>query len=157
MNDRRYPLGLKKNDMNALLSPMPPPSALIAAVVRYDRVASPVTRLQMLAPLLESSPSPLETRDTISPASTGLLETISFWRSRSYQRKAGIPSLLPWRIPAWLADVIEGRIASQRDSLWVPSRTQLASVLTDPARIRPARIGWASPSIWMITSPGLSE
>ena len=59
-------------------------------------------------------------------------------------------------MPAWLADVIDGRIASQRDSLWLPSRTQPAIVLTDPARIRPARIGWASPSIWMITRPGLS-
>ena len=67
-----------------------------------------------------------------------------------------MPSLLPWRMPAWLADVIDGRIASQRDSLWVPSRTQLAIVFTEPARIRPARIGWASPSIWMITRPGLS-
>ena len=142
--------------MNAWLSPIPPPSALIEAVVRYDRVASPVIRLQMLAPLLDSRPSPFEMRDTISVASAGLLEAIRCSRSRSYQRKAGMPSLLPWRMPAWLADVIDGRIASQRDSLWVPSRTQLAIVLTEPARIRPARIGWARPSIWMITRPGLS-
>ena len=60
-------------------------------------------------------------------------------------------------MPAWLPDVIDGRIASQRDSLWLPSRTRPAMVLTEPARIRPARIGCASPSIWMITSPGLSE
>ena len=37
------------------------------------------------------------------------------------------------------------------------SRTQRAIVLTEPARIRPARIGWARPSIWMITRPGLSD
>ncbi len=111
----------------------------------------------MLAPLFESRPWPFEMRDTMSVASTGLLEAIRCWRSRSYQRNAGIPSLLPCRIPAWLADVIDGRIASQRDSLWLPSRTQLAIVLTEPARIRPARIGWASPSIWMITRPGLSD
>ena len=67
-----------------------------------------------------------------------------------------MPSLLPCRMPAWLPDVIDGRIASQRDSLWLPSRTQLAIVLTDPARIRAARIGCARPSIWMITRPGLS-
>ena len=109
----------------------------------------------MLAPLFDSRPSPFETRCTITAASTGLLDTIRCWRSRSYQRKAGIPSLLPCRMPAWLAEVIDGRIASQRDSLWLPSRTQLAIVLTDPARIRPARIGWARPSIWMITRPGL--
>ena len=36
-----------------------------------------------------------------------------------------MPSLLPCRMPAWLAEVIDGRIASQRDSLWLPSRTQL--------------------------------
>ena len=35
-----------------------------------------------------------------------------------------MPSLLPWRIPAWLAEVIEGRIASHRESVCVPSRTQ---------------------------------
>src|SRR4026207_92073 len=110
----------------------------------------------MLAPLLESRPSPLDTRRTISPASTGFLEPISFWRSRSYQRKAGMPSLLPCKMPAWLAEVIEGRMASQRESLCDPSRTHLARLFTEPARIRPARIGWASPSIWMITSPGLS-
>ena len=90
----------------------------------------------MLAPLFDSKPSPFEIRRTISAASTGLLETIRCWRSRSYQRKAGMPSLLPCRMPAWLPDVIDGRIASQRDSLWLPSRTQLAIVLTDPARIR---------------------
>ena len=67
-----------------------------------------------------------------------------------------MPSLLPCRMPAWLAEVIEGRIASQRDSLWLPSRTRPAIVLTEPARIRPARIGWARPSIWMMTRPGLS-
>ena len=99
----------------------------------------------MLAPLFDSRPSPFETRRTISAASAGLLETIRCWRSRSYQRKAGMPSLLPWRMPAWLAEVIDGRIASQRDSLWLPSRTQLAIVLTDPARIRAGedRVGQA--------------
>src|SRR4029079_15168012 len=111
----------------------------------------------MLAPLFESSPSPSETRDTVRVASGGLLDAMRCWRSRSYQRNAGIPSLFPWRMPAWLAEAIDGRIASQRDSLWVPLRTQDAIVFTDPARMRAARIGWASPSIWRITRPGLSE
>ena len=104
---------------------MPCASSLMAAVVTYARVASPVTRLQMLTPLFDSRPSPLDTRLTISAASTGLLDTISFWRSRSYQRKAGMPSLLPCRMPAWLADVIDGRMASQRDRRGCRSRTQL--------------------------------
>ena len=95
----------------------------------------------MLAPLFESRPSPFDRRRTISAASFGLLDTIRCWRSRSYQRNAGIPSLLPCRMPAWLAEVIDGSIASQRDSLWLRSRTQLAIVLTEPARMRPARIG----------------
>src|SRR6476646_6030912 len=109
---------------------MPPPSALIAAVVRYDRVASPVNRLQMLAPLFESRHSPFEMREPISVASAGLLDAIRCSRSRSYQRNAGIPSLFPWRIPAWLPEVIDGRMASHFDSLWLPSRTQFAIVLT---------------------------
>ena len=67
-----------------------------------------------------------------------------------------MPSLLPCRIPAWLADVIDGRIASQRESLWLPSRIQLPITLTEPARTRPARIGCARPSIWTMTRPGLS-
>ena len=96
----------------------------------------------------------MDTRLTISAASTGLLETISFLRSRSYQRNAGIPSLLPCRMPAWLADVIDGRIASHGERTWLPLRIQLASVLTEPARTRPARIGCARPSIWMMTTPG---
>ena len=104
----------------------PATSALIAAVVRYDarRVAGhqvadagAVVRQQALAVR--------DARGRSRPASAGLLETIRCWRSRSYQRKAGMPSLLPWRMPAWLADVIDGRIASQRDSLWLPSRIQL--------------------------------
>src|SRR6478736_1502039 len=103
---------------------MPPPSALIAAVVRYERVASPVMRLQM--------PSPLVIRDTISSASAGLLDAIRCARSRSYQRKAGMPSLFPCKIPAWLPDVIDGRIASHFDSLWLPSRTRPDIVLTEP-------------------------
>ena len=99
----------------------------------------------------------MERRRTISAASLGLLETMRCWRSRSYQRNAGIPSFVPWRIPAWLPEVIDGSIASHWESRWLPSRIQPAIVLTEPARTRAARIGWARPSIWMITSPGLSD
>src|SRR3954470_1147381 len=156
VNDRRYPLGLKKKLKNALLSPRPWDSSFNALVVRYARVASPFIRLQMLTPRFERSPSPFDSRWTISAASFGLLDTMSFWRSRSYHLKAGMPSFVPCRIPAWLADVIDGRMASQRDSLWLPERIQLPIVLTDPARTRPARIGCARPSIWTITRPGES-
>ena len=85
----------------------------------------------MPAPLFDSRPSPLERRRTISAASLGLLETMRCLRSRSYQRNAGIPSFVPWRIPAWLPDVIEGSIASHWESRWLPSRIQPAIVLTE--------------------------
>src|SRR3954451_24322283 len=119
----------------------------MAAVVMYARVASPVTRLQMLAPSLDSSPSPFDRRRTSSPASAGLLETIRRWVSRSNQRTAGIPSLVPCRIPAWLAEVIDGRSGSHWDRTWLPLRIQPAMVLTDPALTRPARIGGGRPLI----------
>ena len=54
----------------------------------------------MLAPLFDSRPSPFEQAPDDLGGVFGLLETMSFWRSRSYQRKAGIPSLLPCRMPA---------------------------------------------------------
>src|SRR5947208_954656 len=110
------------------------------AVVRYERVASPVTRLQMLTPSFERSPSPLLARRTSSAASAGLLDTRNVWVSRSNQRKAGSPSLFPWRMPSWLADVIDGSRASHCDSLWVRPRTQDDIVVTDPARMRAAMI-----------------
>ena len=77
MNERRYPVGLKKKPMNALLWPSPREPSASAAVVRYDRVASPVTRLQMLTPSFDSRPSPFDTLRTISAAFAGLLETMS--------------------------------------------------------------------------------
>ena len=95
VNARRYPDGLKKSRAIVWLSPTPLEPSAMEAVVRYERVASPVTRLQMLTPLFDSRPSPLEARLTISAASDGLLDCISFWRSRSNQRKAGMPSFVP--------------------------------------------------------------
>ena len=72
------------------------------------RCASPVKRLPTLLPPCASSPWPLETRRSISVASAGWLETRSRPLAFSYQRKAGMPSLLPCRMPAWLAEVCEG-------------------------------------------------
>ena len=81
--------------------------------------------LLMLAPPGLRSPSPFEMRRSISVASSGWLATSSCPFSFSHQRKLGMPSLLPWRMPAWLAGVVEGRSASQCPSLWLP--------LPDPA------------------------
>jgi hypothetical protein len=43
-------------------------------------------------------------------------------------------------MPAWLAEVIDGRIGSQSDSRWLRACSQPAIVLTEPPRIRPARL-----------------
>ena len=73
--------------------------------------ASPLNMLSMLAPPSASSPLPVDRRRSISSASLPWLETISRRCSFSYQRKAGMPSLLPSSRPAWLADVCEGSMA----------------------------------------------
>ena len=82
----------------------------------YERAASPEKRLPTLAPLFERSPSPFEMRVATTAASSGWLATMIRPASFSYQRKAGMPSLLPCRIPAWLAGVVGGRSASQLPS-----------------------------------------
>ena len=143
--------------MNALLSPIPPPSALIEAVVRYDRVASPVMQVADARPVVRQQA--LAVRDPATRSASrrpGCSRPSGACDRARTSGRPGCRRCCRGGCPAWLPDVIDGRIASQRDSLWLPSRTQPAIVLTEPARIRPARIGWASPSIWMITRPGLS-
>ena len=71
----------------------------------------------MLAPSFDEQALAVRDPAATTIASSGWLATISRPSSFSYQRKAGIPSLLPWRMPAWLAGVVGGRSASQ------PSRT----------------------------------
>src|SRR3990172_5223859 len=95
---------------------MPRVPSASAAMVMKLRDASPVTRFPMLTPPRLSSPSPFETRRTISAASCGRFETSRRRVAFSYQRKAGMRSLSPCRMPAWLADVCEGSITSQRPS-----------------------------------------
>ena len=64
--------------------------------------------------------------------------------------------LLPCRMPAWLAEVCDGRRAVQRSSVIFSRGPSVARCGTRPARIWWARIGWARPSIWTMTTPGLS-
>ncbi len=80
------------------------------------RFASPVKRLPTLLPPPARRPWPSETRASISVASAGWLETRSRPLAFSYQRKAGMPSLLPCRMPAWLADVWDGGGHSHSES-----------------------------------------
>ena len=101
-----------------------------------------------------SSPSPFDTRRSISAASAGRFETSSRSAAFSYQRKAGIPSFEPWRIPAWEAEVWDGSSTSQRAMRWDPLRTQRARCGALPVRIANRSSGSASPSTCTITTPG---
>ena len=125
-------------------------------IVRRLIVASPLNRLSMLAPPPARRPLPVERRASISRASAEWLETSSRRCSFSYQRKAGMPSLLPSSRPAWLAEVWEGRSAVQPASRWLPSRIQRDSVGRLPARTCARSSGAARPSIWIISTPGTS-
>ena len=110
--------------------------------------------LLMLAPPGLSRPSPLEMRCSMTVASSGWLATRSRRAFFSHQRKLGMPSLLPCRMPAWLAGVVEGSSASQWPSLWVPDRIQLDISGTRPARTEWLMTSWERPSTWMMTRPG---
>src|SRR3972149_2015752 len=135
---------------------MPRVPSASAAMVMKLRDASPVTRFPMLTPPRLSSPSPFETRRTISAASCGRFETSRRRVAFSYQRKAGMRSLSPCRMPAWLADVCEGSITSQRPSRIRRARSQRDMTGTRPARTWLRSTGWLRPSILTITSPGWS-
>ena len=65
-----------------------------------------------------------------------------------------MPSLLPCRMPAWLAGVVEGSRASQWPSLCVPVRIQRDISGTRPARTEWLMTSWDRPSSWMTTRPG---
>ena len=125
-------------------------------ITRKARSASPVKMLLMLAPPGLRRPSPLEMRCSMTVASSGWLATRSRRAFFSHQRKLGMPSLLPCRMPAWLAGVVEGSSASQWPSLCVPDRIQLDISGTRPARTEWLMTSWERPSTWMMTRPGWS-
>ena len=87
----------------------------------------------MLTPASASSPRPSDSRRSISAASGGWLATISRRASFSNQRKPGMPSFRPWRIPAWLAGVHGGSSGCQPPTSSRPSRTRRPST-GQPAR-----------------------
>ena len=117
------------------------------------RVASPLNRLPTLVPPAARRPRPFEARRSISVASAGRFETSRRPVSFSNQRKAGMLSLFPWRIPAWLAEVCDGGTHSHSTRRYCPERTQLAIRGVIPTRIALRRIGAARPSIWTTISP----
>jgi hypothetical protein len=67
--------------------------------------ASPERRFPRLAPPLVRSPIPVARRRSISAQSGGAEQVIRRPVSFSTQRNAGMSSLEPSKIPAWLAPV----------------------------------------------------
>ena len=120
------------------------------------RGASPESRFPRLVPPTASRPLPVLARRSISAVSATLLETISAPRSFSYQRKAGMFSLLPSSRPAWLAPVWLERSHSQPTIRWLPSASQRAIVGTWPESTASRRTCSPSPSISKKITPGTS-
>ena len=112
--------------------------------------------LPRLAPPAASRPPPSEWRASISTASFEWLETIVRPLSFSYQRKAGMSSLLPSSSPAWLAPVWDERSHSQGTIRCVPRSSQRAIVGACPSRRARRRTGSARPSISNRITPGTS-
>ena len=78
-------------------SPSPMPARLIT---RWQVEASPLNIVEMLTPPPDNSPAPSDSRASTSAASPGRFVTTSRPSSFSYQRKAGMPSLVPCSNPA---------------------------------------------------------
>ena len=116
----------------------PRPTALIVA---YAVGASPVKRLLTETPSSASSPSPSECIASIRAASAGRFATYTLPDARSTQRNAGMPSMVPCRIPIWLAGVVAGSLGRHSTERCVPLRIQRESVGTVPARTHQSSTG----------------
>ena len=92
-------------------------SASVRLTVRMTSSASPESRLPRLAPPSARSPIPVEWRRSISAQSEGEEQTSMRPFSFSTQRNAGMSSLDPSRMPAWLAPVCDERSVSHSASL----------------------------------------
>ncbi len=124
--------------------------------VRITWSASPDRRLPRLAPPLARSPRPVEWVRSISAQSPGPEHATSFADSFTTQRKAGMFSFEPSRIPAWLAPVCDERSVSHSASSWLPSSSQRAMCGAFPSRIARCSTGRARPSISRKMIPGAS-
>src|SRR5215213_5051947 len=124
---------------------------------REDRgVRVPESRLPRLVPPLDSSPAPVVRSCSIAAQSSGLEQLTSRPDALSTHRNAGMSSLFPSRIPAWLAPVCEERSVSHSSSRCVPRATQRAMFGVVPSRIARWSTGSASPSISRHTIPAAS-
>ena len=122
--------------------------------VRIVSSASPDSRLPRLAPPSTSSPLPVARRRSISTQSSGEEHARSRPVSFSTQRNAGMSSLEPSRIPAWLAPVCDERSVSHSASRYPSSAIQPAIVGALPSRMASRRTGSARPSISRKMIPG---
>ncbi len=110
-----------------------------------------------LAPPFTSRPTPVACRRSISAQSGGAEHVISRPVSFSTQRKAGMFSFEPSRIPAWLAPVCDERSVSHSTSSCEPSSSQRAMFGALPSRIARRSVGRPSPSISRQTIPGVAS
>jgi hypothetical protein len=122
-------------------------SASSRLMVRIMCSASPESRLPRLAPPSRSRPCPLLWRRSSSAQSGGAEQVIIVPVSFSTQRKAGMSSLEPSRMPACEAPVCDERSVSHSSSRCDPSATQRAISGALPSRIARRSTGAASPSI----------
>ena len=119
------------------------PTRLIVAKVVG---ASPLNRLLTDTPPSARSPCPSECIPSMSTASAGLLATKTRPVARSTQRKAGIPSVVPCRIPIWLAGVVAGSVGVHSMNWWLPSRIHRDRVGRVPPMTPHWRTGKGTPS-----------
>ena len=153
---RMKPCGSVRNPANVrrfstLLRP-----SLARLIVRKARGASPVKMLETDTPSSASSPRPSLARSSMMAASAGRFATSSRPSSRSYHRNAGTRSMVPWRMPSWLAGVVQGSWGVHSRSTWSPEESQRRMVGTEPAAIAQRSTGKGRPSSWMKTMPSTS-
>ena len=153
MNTRVKLLGLENTENHARLYSFL--TSRILLIVKITLSVSPEKRLDLLAPSFTSSPLPSEILSSIIWTCLGLEHCIirlSF--SFSIHLNAVMSSLLPCRIPAWLAPVCEDRSVSHCLRIWVLSSIIDLTVGISPLSMASHSTSWASPSISTIIRPG---
>ena len=155
-NARMNPWGSVRNPANVRRFSTSLRESLARLIVRNERSASPVKMLETDTPPSASSPRPSLARSSMIAASAGRLATSNRPSSRSYQRKAGTRSMVPWRIPSWLAGVVQGSWGVHSRRTWSPEDSQRRMVGTEPAATAQRRTGNGRPSSWMKTTPSTS-
>jgi hypothetical protein len=115
-----------------------------------------VNRFEIETPSSASRPWPLLARDSMIAASSGRFATRTRPSSRSYQRKAGTPAAVPWRIACWLAGVVHGICTIHSWSVWEPPSTQRRTVGIVPELSAHCMTGKDTPSNWRNRTPSTS-